>query len=750
MDRYDKYGANDDRKLQEIDLGFTGFNNRLRPDQLKPSLLEKCENARLDRNGQWEVRLGTQIVLAPLAVGGVVLTLPFNVFNNFTVAQADFSRSGTELTFTQTSHGLSTGNVLTVSGLGTAGVSPNGARRITKVDDNNFKIDVTGLTGKPSGDATFACAPIEESNVNAVYGSCAFSDPNSASNDSYIILAANDRAIAVNIEDPSTNYTLSYPSAETVSSSVQVIQAFNKVIIFRKGAVALEVDLAANNITGSPSFSLVANGDFTQPVTKTATVFSITNGVASVTASGHNFEVSDVIRLSLAGDSGLVVNTDFRVASVPDANNFTFIADAAADIADGSVSTYPKFIARQSSDTGFIHMPTPEFGELHQGRLLVPYQFDQSGSSGSPTITSRKIFDEVIASDLLDSDTYDPFFASLRFNAGASDFTVAIKSFTEDSVLVFNKNSIHRVVGTTNIGSASSQILTDEIGCLARDSVVQVGKDIFFLSDNGVYSLEFFDEFNLRGTQTPLSESIQKTISRINQGLAKNSVAQYFDNRYYIAVPLDGEDGTEAPYNNALLVYNFLTQEWESIDSVNSSPQFEYKNLIVAGLGSKRGLFCINSDGGIHQIAGSESAFSTITKQGKDRVVTQIGGDATDIDIQGVLKSRMYTFGDLGRKKYSNFDIQAEGGDVQSDFSIKVQTENIDIELDNSAASLGSASDFLGNKIPIDEDVAIRGRIGNLRAYGAQFQIENIEGRPSVKTIKTSATQTFRSTNPAT
>jgi hypothetical protein len=749
MGRYDKYGANDDRKLQEIDLGFTGFNNRLRPDQLKASLLEKCENARLDRNGEWKVRLGTNVVLAPLAVGDTALTLPFDVFDNFTVAQADFSRSGTEITFTKSSHGLSTGTVITLSGLGTAGVDPDGDRRITKVDDNNFKIAVTGLTGKPSGDATFACAPMNDSAVNVVYGSCSFSDPNSANNDSYIILAGNTKAVAVNIEDPSTNYNLNYPLLETVSSSVQVIQAFNKVIIFRKGAVALEVDLAANNITGSPSFSLVANGAFTQPITKTATVFAISNGVASVTASGHNFEVNDAIRLSIAGDSGLVLNSNFTVASVADANNFTFIADEAADIADGDVSTYPKFIARQSSETGFIHMPTPEFGELHQGRLLVPYQFDQTGSSGSPTITSRKIFDEVIASDLLDSDTYDPFFASLRFNAGASDFTVAIKSFTEDSVLVFNKNSIHRVVGTTNIGSASSQILTDEIGCLARDSVVQVGKNIFFLSDNGVYSLEFFDEFNLRGTQTPLSESIQNTIFRINQGLAKNSVARYFDNRYYIAVPLNGEDGTEASYNNALLVYNFLTQEWESIDSINSSPQFEYKNLLVAGLGKNRGLFCVNSDGGIHQIAGDESVFPPVTKQGLDNVVTQIGASQSEISIKGVLKSRMYTFGDLGRKKYSNFDVQAEGGDVVSDFSLKVQTENIDIELDNSTALLGSASDFLGKKIPINEDVAIRGRIGNLRAYGAQFQIENTEGRPSIKTIKTLGTQTFRSTNPA-
>ena len=161
MPRYDKYGANDDRTLQDLDAGFVGFNNRLRSDQLQAGLLEKCENGRLDRNGQWTVRLGTKSVSAPLVVGDAALTLPFDVFANKTVAQANFSRSGDDITFTSSSHGLSTGTVVTISGLGTVGVDPDGDRRITKVDDNNFKITVAGINAKPSGDATIACGPVD-------------------------------------------------------------------------------------------------------------------------------------------------------------------------------------------------------------------------------------------------------------------------------------------------------------------------------------------------------------------------------------------------------------------------------------------------------------------------------------------------------------------------------------------------------------------------------------------------------------
>jgi hypothetical protein len=208
--------------------------------------------------------------------------------------------------------------------------------------------------------------------------------------------------------------------------------------------------------------------------------------------------------------------------------------------------------------------------------------------------------------------------------------------------------------------------------------------------------------------------------------------------------------------NNAILVYNFLNNQWESVDTVNASPQFEYTNLIIAGLGNDRGVYSINENGGIHLIASDEANFSTSSRSGFDNVITQVGETVPKpLRIEGKLKTRMYTYNDIGRKKYNSFDIQAEGNTiVDTDFSIKIETENIDTDLGTQKSLLGNASKYLGNT-PIApstpaEDVAIRGRIGNMRAYGAQLQIENIEGTPKIRNIKTAATQTFKSTNPAT
>jgi hypothetical protein len=79
MPRYDKYGPQDDRVLEDIDLGFIGFNNRLRPDQLSAGVLSESNNGRLERNGQWELRNGVDAIGAPIATGTSALTLPFTL-----------------------------------------------------------------------------------------------------------------------------------------------------------------------------------------------------------------------------------------------------------------------------------------------------------------------------------------------------------------------------------------------------------------------------------------------------------------------------------------------------------------------------------------------------------------------------------------------------------------------------------------------------------------------------------------------
>ena len=51
MSRYSSYGNLDDQISEDLDQGFAGFNNKLRPDQLAPGTLAVSSNGRMDLHG---------------------------------------------------------------------------------------------------------------------------------------------------------------------------------------------------------------------------------------------------------------------------------------------------------------------------------------------------------------------------------------------------------------------------------------------------------------------------------------------------------------------------------------------------------------------------------------------------------------------------------------------------------------------------------------------------------------------------
>ena len=721
MPEYRTYAGLDDRISKDGDVGFIGFNNRMRPDQLPPNLLADAQNIRTDRRGEAQVRKGLELIVSPLSAGGEALALPFYLVADDTSVTATQTGGAVVLTNVTATNFPSTG---TVNVSGVSGLTPavNGDRAFTKNSSTQITIADQTYSGTASGTATVKFGILNDGAVNAIYGSCAFSDPN-ASASQYVIFASNSKGVAVNIATGATT-DIAYPAGVTVSDTASMLQAFNKVFIFRDGKTALEWN---GSFSGTPAFTKVSSGTYTQPIPLSLTDIDYASGIATATASTAavaTLLVGDTLTFTDAGSSTYTLGDTIVVKSIPSTTTFTFITDKADTTnKNGTVQK------RVSVGLGFSHMPAPPYATYHQRRLVMPFKFSVDASTDS--FTARGILDEVIASDILDTDTYDQIYAQYRFNAGEADFNVGLHSFSEDNLMVFNRNSIHLVTNTTSLQAASTRLLTNEVGCVARQSITQVGNQVIFLSDNGVYSTQFFDEYNLRGTETPLSEAINVTIKRINKAHWDKSVGVYFDNRYFLAVPLDS-----STKNNAIIIYNFLNKQWESIDQVNDT-DFHISNLLVVGEGDARGVYAVNDIGGVQKL--DERV------DGVDRVVTQIGGDSKSINVPGSLTTRQYTLGNLERKNWKQFEMHIESGaSTVSNFDISAETENPDADL-----TLGTLSDFVGSTLAEAEDVSIRGRIGNRRGYGIQFTINNTTGRPKIRAIEADGSISFRSTNKA-
>ena len=172
-------------------------------------------------------------------------------------------------------------------------------------------------------------------------------------------------------------------------------------------------------------------------------------------------------------------------------------------------------------------------------------------------------------------------------NDGSSDTLVAICPWTLNEFVIFMRNSIFYAsagVGANAAGDPAQEndsyikSLASDIGCIAKGSIVQAGGGILFLSDNGIYILNPAGAGNGAGNTPegmrlltiaePLSAPISDVIARINFNAVEKAVATYWENRYYLAVPLDDSEA-----NNAVLVYNFINKAWESVDTypVNAS-----------------------------------------------------------------------------------------------------------------------------------------------------------------------------------
>jgi hypothetical protein len=725
MARYDTYGAADDQILEDIDSSFKGLNNRSRPDILEPGMFAEANNVRFKLNGTAQKRKGINIVSAPFTVDtNTALTLPFNLYTDQTASGT--TESGGVLTFagittttgTDASLGIVNNTLVSVTGtINNVDGYISGSNYIaTRVSATEISINIpVTTTGAVSGTPTISAPKLVNAQNTRVVGSNNFLDPNNE-DEEYVLLAGTANAVAIKISD-GTSTTVNYPSGHVINeSTATVLQAFDRVYIFEEGHVPMSWDINFSN-----AFVDEQSGTFTQPTLKSGTA-DIANGfveLTGITNTGFGaLATGDEIVIIDGHNTGLTKGDTYQVAEST-TTSVSFYAEV-DDVNNDSLD----IIGRVSGGAGFTHAPAPGDAIVHRNRLVVPYKF--TVNSGTDSYTARGITDELLISFPFDSEKFDTTYGTFVTAGGQNDTFVAAFSFAEDKLLMFNRKSISVVTGVDsfNFQEARVQSLTKEIGLVAKDSIIQVGNQIMFLSDNGVYGVSFQDLYNLRGNDIPLSEAINATIDDINKDYWQKSSAVYFDNRYYIAVPTGSSQE-----NNKVLVFNFLNKSWESVDSYLDS-NFVIDKLIVAGTGSKRGVYAVNSLGGVHQLESPTNISSDVT-------ISTIGGSNITNRIETKLKTRQYNLNSIDRKKWNNYEI------VYGSYSGAETDVDLSFELENS--DITTASQTL--KATTDEGVSIRGRIGNYRAYGAQAVIENDTGAFELKQFKIAGALTFRSQN---
>lgn len=832
MPAYRSAGGLDDTILADGDRGFVGMNQRLQRNQLQPGEVWLSKNGRIE--GYWQGRKGIVLRSGVLDDGGDPLMLPFGIFDDpsstvdNTLEISSAFRQDNRVVMTMASGiGIDIDAEMWVylGDFGAPGTDPlTGASLNVDAGLYYMRVDSpTRLSFAQIGSAETLTvsatvgyvdtATLDDTASSTILGSCVFSDP-ATQLEEYIFLAMENTAKKVSL----TDYTVTevaYPSGVTLSAPVDLIQAFDRVIIFREGARSLEylpkgraivaasltsnvvtitckdhgfqagdsviienltyvttnpngtktitvtsADAFTYSLTGANEtytatdysaarvtrFSLGPAGPYTQPqtfvVAGNAAGFTVTNGLVSIpVTSNTTIFKGDFITIYETDIDAFtsVVTKSFEVVAAT-TTQIQFYAPVGNFTGSGS-STQIEFGGSFSIGGGFIHAPGPPWGVYFQRRLWVPYWYEPNGSYSSPTYTDRKLRDQIAASDILDPATFDQIASQFRITAGIADYTVAMQPFYEDSLMVLNRNSLHLVVGTQ--GSLDDTIvkeLTREVGCLARKSVATQGNAVFFLSDNGVYGVEFIEQYNLRGVQEPLSKPIQPFIDRINPGLADKSIGIYFNNRYYLAVPLDSQVGeNDAVGNNTVLIFNMLNKAWESIDNYGVG-NFNIINFHIGQAEERNNLYIVNEFGGIHECDANDTPVDSIS--------TSITGGALNSNVDYQLQSRGYDLNTLERKRFTVAQVQVQSNNAPCDLTFDFSSE----DPDTNSVRIGSISGLIGNDLESNNTANLRMRLGGYRGFlgtltiNADLSGSQPSGRAKISSIMLEGSITNRQT----
>tara|TARA_R110000822_G_scaffold16229_7_gene55370 strand:- start:2920 stop:4458 length:1539 start_codon:yes stop_codon:yes gene_type:complete len=89
---------------------------------------------------------------------------------------------------------------------------------------------------------------------------------------------------------------------------------------------------------------------------------------------------------------------------------------------------------------------------------------------------------------------------------------VAIKSF-RDALYIFGSNNIRKLVGN-NVADFVVEEVTDDLGCMATDSIIEIGGDLIFLSQDGLRPISGTDKIGDVNLET-ISKDIQSIFTDV-------------------------------------------------------------------------------------------------------------------------------------------------------------------------------------------------------------------------------------------
>jgi hypothetical protein len=227
--------------------------------------------------------------------------------------------------------------------------------------------------------------------------------------------------------------------------------------------------------------------------------FSISNGASTVTVDhvAHGMHVGDTVKFSNVNvniGTEDINDNDYTVATVVDADSYTFTISATASLTQNNVG---------GTAVNWFYTHT-DIANIEGAKFVTDFR-NHLFFAGSEDNPNRITFSNP-NSDL----RYDPAGGAGEINVG---FIVTGIAKFRDALYVFGKRQIKRLQGNNSSDFVLSEV-TSNIGCVASDSIIEIGGDILFLASDGIRPIQGTARIGDIELQT-----VSKPIQQILQGL---------------------------------------------------------------------------------------------------------------------------------------------------------------------------------------------------------------------------------------
>jgi hypothetical protein len=397
------------------------------------------------------------------------------------VGAISLSSGSSIVTVTSTAHGLSVGEWITFSNIDTG---------LGGLDLNNSEFNVASAATADS--FTFVADSAADSTVSST-----------AANITYTV----SRYYTIYDHTDGVGWSAVNNTSDTnTRSAVGVTKLRTNEHSFTGSEVVIVVDgvnrpLRHSSTTPIELYDRQGSG-LTETEDQLSNPFSISSGTSIVTVAhvAHGMHVGDIVKFSNVNvniGTEDINDNDYTVATVVDADSYTFTILATATSTQNNVG---------GTAVNWFYTHT-DIANIEGSKFVTDFR-NHLFFAGSEDNPNRITFSNP-NSDL----RYDPAGGAGEVNVG---FIVTGIAKFRDALYVFGKRQIKRLQGNNSSDFVLSEV-TGNIGCVASDSIIEIGGDILFLASDGIRPIQGTARIGDIELQT-----VSKPIQQILQGLPEN------------------------------------------------------------------------------------------------------------------------------------------------------------------------------------------------------------------------------------